>query len=72
MKYEDVLNLAAQANQMGAEGVFVLRDVAGLMAAYYNTETGRHQFSLDLYNAPLFMVIRFPLSDGQPDGVESL
>jgi len=55
-------------NEVGAKGVWVLRGVSDVDVSY---AANGERLTLDLAEAGLFLVARFPASDGGETGIES-
>lgn len=62
--------LAELANQAGAEGVWVIRG-SKVPSLIYNTEHSVTPVILDLEEAGVLVLMRFPASDGGEEGIES-
>jgi len=66
--YDDIREIKSIAAEAGAEGTWTLR---GAKAVQVHMDMRDRRLSLDMADAGTILVIRFPATDGEEEGIEA-
>lgn len=68
---EHLTELLDLANEAGAEGAWILRGIQEVMLLYQTDPDQDHPLALELADAGVYVLLRFPATDGGVEGIES-